>query len=209
MKRPSLFSGEVLYVASISAILLAVGVVLSWQGKSTASATTLVLLGSCGMITAPLFPRIENLRMGLKGFALSIRREVVELVQRAPQETLTGVLPLLETDEFTVRQLTVPPRFDNKRLIDDDLLFVRRDLRLSVIAIEQPGGRWRAGGAISDEPLRVGGRLLTAGQREILDAFSTLLWTGDESYSSQLSELIARASYLEAPGTPADGRGPA
>lgn len=200
--------GEAIYTAVVGVILLGLGLLLSWQEKSAASAATLVLLGACALIAAPLIPRVEELQVGAKGVALSLRRKATRLVGSAPPETLGGVIPLLESSEVSVRQLTVPRQFDGKTLTDPLLGFLRPELHLSVIAVEDAPGHWLAGGAVSDHVLKAGSRLLATGHPEILNGFADLPWGAEDgSFKERLAQLKARAAYLDGLRLGATGRG--
>lgn len=196
-----------IYVATVGLSLLAVGATFAYLGRGGAVAVTLATLGAAALILAPLFPSLESIQIGSSGISLSLRRQVARLVKEAPPETLEGVLPLLSDEQVRVRVGTVPPRFAGKTL--KDLAYIRQDLLITVMAVEETGRRWMAGGMVSDRMLREGERLLVAGPPEITEAFVRILWEqDDERFEQEVRALTARARLLRertagggAPGT--------
>ena len=90
----------------------------------------------------------------------------VEAVKDAPDRALEAVTPLLREDVAS-DVFEVGKSSDGKRLLDPELSWIRRELNVTVIAINRPGDgeKWTGGGRISDMPLPAGTRLAVLGEQ--------------------------------------------
>jgi hypothetical protein len=185
-----------IYVAAVGAAILSLGSVLAILGRGGAASVALASLGAAAMILAPLFSKIEAIAVGAHGISLSIRKEVEKQVGQASVDTLEGILPLLTSDGVDVRVAIVPPRFNGMTL--RDLPYIRQNLLLSVVAVEEQKDRWLAGGMITERSLREGERLLLAGPRDVADGFVRILWEPDDAlFERQRNALASRAALLK------------
>ena len=185
-----------IYVAVVGVAVLSTGATFAYLDRGDAAATTLVFLGAAATILAPLFPRIQEFQLTLTGIKGSLRREVVKRVRKAPLEALEGMFPLLASEDVAVRVVTVPGRFNGKTLTQD-LTYLRPNMLISVLALQEPNGRWSVGGVIADQPLRTGQRMLIAGPTEIIDRFAEIIWEGDAAFERAKAELMAQAELLK------------
>ena len=111
---------------------------------------------------------------------MSLRSAVISAVRDASESNLKGVLPLVEARDVKVAEAIVPASFGGKKMVD--LPFVRKRLKLSVLAVKNPDNEsWNAGGLISEVVLEPGGRMLIAGPLEAVDYFAMLTRLDDDA----------------------------
>jgi hypothetical protein len=175
-----------IYAIAVGAALLVIGWIASDQGN-TAGATVLFTLGGGMVIAAPFFSRLEGtFRIG--PLELTLQKQVMRAVQSADDESLEGLLPLVSRDDLTVRKLKLPTRFHGHRLVDPELSFIRKKLKLSVIAVRLPeADRWRAGGQISELELTKDSELLVAGHPDSLAYLAMLIASDDDDLWKQVT----------------------
>jgi hypothetical protein len=169
-RRWLLANGDSVYLTIAGLLLLAD----SWGAilkRSDPAAASLAILAGGAFLIAPFANRLHGtLRVG--PVEMHLRARVIAAVKGASRESLEGVLPLLESGDVTVERVSLPPSLAGHALTEPELAFIRKDLKLSVIAVQMPGEhRWRAGGEISDEMLPLGSTLLIAGPPDALMRF--------------------------------------
>ncbi len=159
--------GTCIYLIVTGMALLAIAWGLVDRAASVAA--TAFLFGGGALIIAPF-------RRGCRAFGSDRSSSPCESRSPADTETLEGVLPLLTSEEVSVRRVRVPGRFAGRRLVDRELAFLRPGLNISVLAVRQPGDeRWQAGGATSELELQKNAQLLVAGPRESLASLRPLV----------------------------------
>ncbi len=175
-KRTMSWTFIFLVVAAGSLLLL--GWLVVKEGAAPAAAV-LFVLGSGALITAPFAPRLEGaLRIG--PLQLTLRQQVINAAQKASEESLEGVLPLLTSDDVSVTRLRVPSRFDGMRLTVE-LQFLRQKLNVSVLGILMPGeDQWMAGGGVSELAWREAAEVLVAGHPDTLAYLRFLIAADDD-----------------------------
>jgi hypothetical protein len=185
-----------IYTAAVGLLLLAPGIALAFLQRGGAAAVALVSVGAAALILAPIFSRIERLEVTGKGFSVWLRREVQKRIGEASMDTLEGILPMLTSENVWVRVGVVPKRFDGMTL--KDLPYIRQDLLISVVALEEVPGRWLAGGAVTDRPLREGERMLMAGPSDIIESFVLVMSDPDDRrFEQELEALKSRGRLLK------------
>jgi hypothetical protein len=185
-----------IYTAVVGLLLLAPGIALAFLQRGGAAAVALVTVGAAALILAPIFSRIERLEVSGKGFSVWLRREVQKRIGEASMDTLEGILPMLTSENVWVRVGVVPKRFDGKTL--KDLPYIRQDLLISVVALEEVPGRWLAGGAVTDRPLREGERILMAGPSDIIESFVLdMSDPEDRRFEQAIEALKSRGKLLK------------
>jgi hypothetical protein len=185
-----------IYTAVVGVLLLSPGIALAFLERGGGAAVALVSAGAAALILAPIFSRIERLEFTGRGFSVWLRREVEKKIGEASMDTLEGILPMLTSENVWVRVGIVPKRFHGKTLID--LPYIRQDLLISVVAVEEAPGRWLAGGAVTERPLREGERMLMAGPSDIVDSFVRLMSEPDDGrFEREREALVSRGSLLK------------
>lgn len=179
MSRERSVCSSCIYTAVAGLLLLGLGW-LALQEAGAPAATVLFILGGGALVTVPFVSRLEGtLRIG--PVEMTIRQMVIKAAGSASEDSLAGVLPLLTGEDIAVTRLQVPSRFEGRRLVDDELAFLRKKLNVSVLGVLPPNEeRWRAGGAVSELELREGAELLVAGHPDTL-AYLRLLVATDNS----------------------------
>lgn len=170
---------ESVALAVTGVLLVIAAVMLAIMEKSDAAIGTLAVAGAGSLIAAPLVARVEGtFRIG--PFEMSLRSAVISAVRDASESNLKGVLPLVEARDVKVAEAIVPASFGGKTMVD--LPFVRKRLKLSVLAVKNPDNEsWNAGGLISEVVLEAGGRMLIAGPLEAVDYFAMLTRLDDDA----------------------------
>jgi len=169
-------------------------------------------IGAAAVILAPFAPRLEAFSLGLRGVEARLAsrpagRALLEAAIEATDETLLAVLPLLDED-VGVEILRLPSTAASLKLVDDDLVFLRKELHVEIVAIRPQGAeRWTAGGQVSRIELQPGTELLALGARGDLDAARARLAfagvSGPNHVSSEEGPAGAAASTRPAGrGTP-------
>jgi hypothetical protein len=89
--------------------------------------------------------------------------EAIRAICKVPHYNLAGILPFLSGHVFSA-VVTVPVKHEGRRLKDVELLFIRQELQISVVALRHYGAaEWLAGGSVSETPLAVRTELLVCG----------------------------------------------
>lgn len=155
------------YFVLVGIALVSTSVVVAAKGKD-ATGASLAVFGGGALIIAPFAGRLEGtLRLG--PLEMTLRERAIAAVRRAPAEAVRGILPLLESEDVGVEQVSLPDALSGVSFTDPRLAFLRPELKLMVIAVRLSGEeRWRAGGEVSDLVLPRGTELLVAGPRRSL-----------------------------------------
>lgn len=179
MSRRLRVCGACVYMAVVSLILLGLGL-FAVEETNTPAATILFTLGGGALVAVPFLSRLEGtLRIG--PLELTLRRQVINAAETASEDSLEGVLPLLASDDFRIAKIRLPDRFSGRRLVDPELAFLRKKLKLSVVGERSPGdNRWLAGGSISERELTPEIELLVAGHPDTLSYLHALIAADDD-----------------------------
>lgn len=147
-----------------------------WLVEDDSEARAVVeAIGAAAVVLSPLAPRLEEVSFGLRGIGARIAsrpkgREFLEKAAEATDETLLGVLPLLE-ENVGVEILHVPSTVENVKLVDEPLWFLRQKLHVEIVAIRpRDADRWIAGGKVSQIELAPGTEMLALGAPGDLEA---------------------------------------
>lgn len=143
-----------------------------FAAESNAAGYAFLALGILLLALAGSAHRWEHLAVKLLGVDLEAQlgrkkhgEEFVEAAKKAPDSVLEAVLPLLR-DDVASDVVEVGPTFAGRRLIDPELAWMRKDLNVTVFAIERPGDQaWMGGGRVSTTPLPEGTKLALLGER--------------------------------------------
>lgn len=160
------------HAAGIYAALVGVGLLgLGWLAllrDAAPVATPVMTLGGALLAVAPLISRVEGtLRIG--PVELTLRRRVLEAIKTVDDATLEALHPLVTRPDISITKFNLPARFGGRRLVDEELQFLRQKLNVSILGVLRPDEKkWRAGGAISELDLPAGTQLLAAGHPETL-----------------------------------------
>jgi hypothetical protein len=176
---------------------IAVGAVLLWLGwvandhANVAGATVLFTFGGGALIVAPFLTRLEGtFRIG--PLELTLEKKVIRAVQRADEESLEALLPLVSREDLDVRKLKLPPRFQGHKLTDPELGFLRKTLNVSVVAIHPPDrDEWVAGGAVSELRLGRNMELLVAGHPDTLSYLAMLVAADRDDLWERVPQMVA------------------
>jgi hypothetical protein len=137
------------------------------------SGVALVLVGVFLWALAGTADRLENLAFKLLGVGLEATlskkehgEEFAEAAKKAPDSVLEAVIPLLR-EEVGSDVAELGNSYDGKRLVDPELEWLRKELNVTVFAVNRPrdGERWIGGGRVSDLPLPAGSKLALVGER--------------------------------------------